>query len=208
VELFLSLWQYIGEGFGLFLVVACAAIVFYLVIRRFHSRKVNAVIGAMLTGAAIAVFIPNGIPTQLEIPLSLRTFGPGDGPTLPLSNVMHFFQKFDEFERVADIAKDPSEVPASVKYSKDGIVEIEMSTKEVIGEMADGVTFNYWTFDGTVAGPFLRVREGDTVRLTLHNDPTSLHPHTSICMRSRVRAAAGQRPLSNRVRARPSHSKP
>jgi hypothetical protein len=43
VEPFLSLWKYIGDGFGLFLVFACAAIVLYLVIRRFHSRTVNAV---------------------------------------------------------------------------------------------------------------------------------------------------------------------
>ena len=71
MELFLSLWQYIGEGFGLFLVVACAALVIYLLIRRFHSRRVNFAIGTMLAGAALAVFIPNGIPTQLEIPLSL-----------------------------------------------------------------------------------------------------------------------------------------
>ena len=177
MELFLSLWQYIGEGFGLFLVFACAATILFLVIRRFHSRKVNAVIGAMLIGAAIAVFIPNGIPDQLAIPLSMRTFGPGDAPTLPLSNVMHFFQKFDDFERVTDIAKNPSEIPSTIQYAADGAVEIEMTTKEVIGEMADGITFNYWTYDGTVAGPFLRVREGDTVRLTLHNDATSLHPH-------------------------------
>lgn len=177
MELFLSLWQYIGESVGLFLVVACAAILIYLAIRRFHSRRVNFAVGAMLTGAALAVFIPNGLPDQLAIPMSLRTFGPGSAPTLPLSNVMHFFQKFDEFERVSDIAKDPADMPSAVTYSKDGIVEIEMTTKEVIAEMADGITFNYWTFDGTVAGPFLRVREGDTVRLTLHNDPTSLHPH-------------------------------
>jgi nitrite reductase (NO-forming) len=177
VELFSALWQHIGEGFGLFVVVASAAIILYFVIRRFHSRRVNAVIGAMLTGAAIAVFIPNGLPEQLAIPLSLRTFGPGDGPVLPLSNVMHFFQKFDEFERVSDIAKDPADLPAGITYAADGVVEIEMTTREVIGEMADGITFNYWTYDGTVAGPFLRVREGDTVRLTLHNDATSLHPH-------------------------------
>ena len=70
MELFLSLWQYIGEGFGIFLVFACAAIVLFLAIRRFHSRKVNAVIGAMLTGAAFAVFIPNGIPSQMATPHS------------------------------------------------------------------------------------------------------------------------------------------
>jgi nitrite reductase (NO-forming) len=177
VELFLSLWQFIGESFGLFLVVVCAAIALFLIIRRFHSRKVNVVIGTMLAGAAIAVVIPNGIPSQIAIPLSLRTFGPGDSPVLPVANMAHFFTKFDEFERVADIARDPGEVPATIQYAEDGVVEVEMTAKEVIGEMADGVTFNYWTFDGKVAGPFLRVREGDTVRLTLHNDPTSLHLH-------------------------------
>jgi nitrite reductase (NO-forming) len=131
----------------------------------------------MLAGAVSAVIIPNGIPSQLAIPLSLRTFGPGSAPTLPFSNMLHFFSSFKNFERVSDIAMDPNSVPASVHYAEDGVVDVEMTSKEVIGEMADGVTFNYWTFDGKVAGPFLRVREGDTVRLTLHNDPTSLHPH-------------------------------
>jgi nitrite reductase (NO-forming) len=177
VELFLSLWRYLGEGFGLSVIFAFTALLVFLLIRRFHSRKVNIAIGAILFGAAIVLIIAHGIPTQLAIPLSLHTYGPGDGPILPVSNMLHFFTKFDEFERVADIAKDPSDLPSTIEYSEDGVVEIEMTTKEVIGEMADGVTFNYWTFDGTVAGPFLRVREGDTVRLTLHNDPTSLHPH-------------------------------
>lgn len=51
------------------------------------------------------------------------------------------------------------------------------TAKEVIAEIAPGVLMNYWTYDGTVPGPFFRVREGDTVELTLHNDPTSLHHH-------------------------------
>jgi nitrite reductase (NO-forming) len=177
MELFLSLWQYLGEGFGVFLVVACAAILLFLAIRRFHSRRVNTAIGVMLIGGALAIVIPHGIPSELAIPLSLRTFGPGSAPNLPFSNMMHFFANFDKFERVENIAQDPNSVPSTVTYAEDGVVEVEMTTKEVIAEMADGITFNYWTFDGKVAGPFIRVREGDTVRLTLHNDPTSLHPH-------------------------------
>ncbi len=47
----------------------------------------------------------------------------------------------------------------------------------MLAEVAPGVIVNYWTFDGTVPGPMLRVKEGDTVKLTLHNDPTSLHTH-------------------------------
>jgi nitrite reductase (NO-forming) len=64
-----------------------------------------------------------------------------------------------------------------VVYSKDGVVEVSLTTTEVIAEMADGTTINYWTFDNGVPGPFIRVRQGDTVRLTIHNDKTSLHPH-------------------------------
>jgi nitrite reductase (NO-forming) len=40
---------------------------------------------------------------------------------------------------------------------------------EVDGKLADGVGYRYWTFDGTVPGPMLRAREGDTVELTLTN---------------------------------------
>ena len=35
--------------------------------------------------------------------------------------------------------------------------------------MADGVAYEYWTFNGTVPGPMLRVREGDTVEVNLTN---------------------------------------
>lgn len=177
MELFVSLWRYLGEGFGLSIIIALIAFLLFMTIRRFHSRRVNLAIGGIFSVATIVLIIAHGIPDQLAIPLSLRTYGPGDGPVLPFSNMLHFFTEFDEFEHVEDIARDPADVPASVTYNEDGIVEIEMTTKEVIGEMADGVTFNYWTFDGKVAGPFIRVREGDTVQLTIHNDPTSLHPH-------------------------------
>ena len=69
MDLFLSLWRYIGEGFGLFIVYVFAAIFLFLVIRRFHSRKINAAIGAIFIGGAFVILIPNGIPSQLAIPL-------------------------------------------------------------------------------------------------------------------------------------------
>jgi nitrite reductase (NO-forming) len=51
--------------------------------------------------------------------------------------------------------------PAYVKY--------DLTTKMVTAQMADGVAYEYWTFNGTVPGPMLRVREGDTVEIDLHN---------------------------------------
>jgi nitrite reductase (NO-forming) len=53
-----------------------------------------------------------------------------------------------------------------------------MNTEEVTGVLADGTTFSYFTFDGKVPGPMLRVRQGDTVDFHLHNDATSLFPHS------------------------------
>ena len=48
--------------------------------------------------------------------------------------------------------------------------------------IADGVTYDGWTFDGRVPGPVLRVTEGDTVDFTLVNEapmPHSLDFHAA-----------------------------
>lgn len=47
-------------------------------------------------------------------------------------------------------------------------------THETI-EIADGKTYDGWTFGGTVPGPVLRVRQGDTVRITLVNESPMGH---------------------------------
>ena len=177
MELISYLWQYIVEVFGLFIAYVFAAIFIFLVLRQFHSRNITAALVAIFIGVSIAFYVPNGIPTELAYPLSLRSFGPGESPVLPLANVSHFFQNFNNFERVSNIARNPTDVPKTVVYAEDGVVEVNLTTKEVIAEMADGTTINYWTFDGTVPGPFIRVKEGDTIRLTIHNDKTSVHPH-------------------------------
>lgn len=177
MELITYLWQYIVEVFGLFIAYVFAAIFIFLMLRQFHSRKITAALVAIFIGVSIAFYVPHGMPTELAYPLSLKSFGPGERPDLPLKNVMNFFQHFNNFERIENIARDPNEVPKTVTYSEDGVVEISLTTKEVIAEMADGTTINYWVFDDAVPGPFLRVRQGDTVHLTIHNDETSLHPH-------------------------------
>ena len=177
MELISYLWQYIVEAFGLIIAYVFAGIFIVMVLRRIHSWKVTAVLAIVFIGVSIAFYVPNGVPNKLAYPMSLRSFGPGETPDLPFKNVVHFFQNFDNFERVDNIARNPTDVPATVVYSEDGVVDVSLTTKEVIAEVADGSTINYWTFDGTVPGPFVRVREGDTVRLTIHNDETSLHPH-------------------------------
>ena len=59
--------------------------------------------------------------------------------------------------------------PTTVKYA----IEI----REVVATLDDGVTYEYWTFGGTVPGPMLRVRQGDQVELTLTNAASSKVQH-------------------------------
>ncbi|MFN8534392.1 MAG: copper-containing nitrite reductase [Dehalococcoidia bacterium] len=57
-------------------------------------------------------------------------------------------------------------------------VDVEIETREVIGQLADGVTYKYWTFNGTVPGPMVRVLQGDTVNVTLRNAKDSEVTHS------------------------------
>lgn len=178
MELLSYVWTYIVQAFGLFIAFIFAGIFIYLVLRRLHSRKIALTLLAVFLAASIAFYVPNGLPRGFEYPFFLTTYGTDMGPVLPLSNVLAFLGNFNHFERVEDIARDPSDVPPPIDRTEPATVEIALTTKEVNAEMAPGVLVNYWTFDGTVPGPMLRVREGDTVVLTLTNDKTSLHPHS------------------------------
>lgn len=73
---------------------------------------------------------------------------------------------------------DPPNVPPPVGRTKPARVQVEIETKEVRGTLADGVEYEFWTFGTTVPGPFIRVRQGDTIDLTLKNDPASKFPHS------------------------------
>lgn len=118
-------------------------------------------------------------PPHFAMPPFMMSHAPGGLPAyIPFGKIFEFFKTQNHFERVADIGADPNAVPQKPKeLDEDGIVRISMTTKEVLAEIAPGIWFNYWTFDNQVPGPMLRVREGDTVEVTLTNDPSSLHSH-------------------------------
>jgi nitrite reductase (NO-forming) len=54
-------------------------------------------------------------------------------------------------------------------------VNLTLTIKEVLISIAPGVAYHAWTFNGTVPGPVLRVRQGQTVHFTLINDGTMPH---------------------------------
>ena len=78
------------------------------------------------------------------------------------------------------IARDPADVPPPVGSRAATVVKVPFVTKEVTATLdpATGATYRYWTFNGKVPGPMIRVRQGDTVEVTLHNDASSHMVHS------------------------------
>ena len=75
------------------------------------------------------------------------------------------------------VAADPTDVPDPVDWTESRHHEVSLTAKEVTAEVEPGVTFDYMTFDGQVPGPMIRVRRGDTVRISLKNDESSAMVH-------------------------------
>ena len=75
------------------------------------------------------------------------------------------------------IAADPTAVPAAIERREPQMVRVEVETIEKVAELNDGSTYRYWTFDGQVPGPMVRVREGDTVEIVLKNADDSWMYH-------------------------------
>jgi nitrite reductase (NO-forming) len=77
----------------------------------------------------------------------------------------------------ADISQQAHEVPPPVGNRPPQTIKVDLITVELEGRLAEGTTFGYWTFNGKVPGPFLRVRVGDTVEVSMKNaeDSTMIH---------------------------------
>jgi nitrite reductase (NO-forming) len=78
----------------------------------------------------------------------------------------------------ADVVRDPTDLPAPLPIRESEIVRIDLETVEIEGQLADGTTFSYWTFNGKVPGPFFRVRVGDTIEVHLRNLTNSTNDGT------------------------------
>ena len=72
------------------------------------------------------------------------------------------------------IARNPVDLPGPLAAGPPRTFQIELEAVELVGRLANETTYTYWTFGGTVPGPMLRVRVGDTVELTLKNRRGSL----------------------------------
>lgn len=78
----------------------------------------------------------------------------------------------------ADISKLSTDLPPPIAKRAPQTIRVDLTTVELEGRLAEGTTFGYWTFDGKVPGPFLRVRVGDTVDVRLKNSSESAMVHS------------------------------
>ena len=76
------------------------------------------------------------------------------------------------------IVRNPADLPGPLPAGAPQTVAVELEAVELIGKLANETTYNYWTFNGKVPGPFLRIRVGDTVKLTFKNRETSRMIHS------------------------------
>lgn len=80
-------------------------------------------------------------------------------------------------EAPLDIVRPATDLPGMVGERGPQTVRVGLETVEVIGELADGTTYHYWTFNRKVPGPLIRVRVGDTVEVELRNHEDSMAMH-------------------------------
>jgi len=82
--------------------------------------------------------------------------------------------------KAADIVRDAADLPRPIAERAPALVRVTLTAKELVGvlDATSGTTYRYWTFDGKVPGPFIRVQQGDTVEITLANAKDSSMVHS------------------------------
>ena len=90
--------------------------------------------------------------------------------------ILFMFSGIPAYALEAEITSAP-DVPAFITRTMPETVEVHFEAKEFVGELADGKRYKFWSFNGTVPGPMIRVRLGDTVEFHLSNHSSSQFPH-------------------------------
>ncbi len=83
-----------------------------------------------------------------------------------------------------EIGRNADDLPPPLNRKEPQLVRIDLYTEELVAEMMPEVTYQYWTYNGKVPGPFIRARAGDQVEIHLsHGKPGVAHQghneHTS-----------------------------
>ncbi len=99
-----------------------------------------------------------------------ETPGPVEGPVGDLPGIR-------ELPVETAVLTAPPHVPPPITRRHPAKVVVRLEVRELEARIADGATYTFWTFGGTVPGTFIRVRVGDVVEFHLDNHPSSKLPH-------------------------------
>lgn len=182
------------QAIGLSMALTASLFFFIRLVWRLHALPLGASILVFILGMGMFASASIGSLYAFQYPMYVESYGTGQGPGLPLKNVLNFFRHLDDFVVIDDISQNPNNVPSPInELLEAGALEaidegeepavgntvrhFDLEVTEVLAEIAPGVTFNYWTFNDTVPGPFLRAREGDIIEITIKNSESSLHHH-------------------------------
>ena len=70
------------------------------------------------------------------------------------------------------VAAEASPVAYKTDTASGTMVNVNLTAEEAVQEIAPGVKYHVWTFDGTTPAPVIRVQLGDTIHFTLTNAST------------------------------------
>ena len=80
---------------------------------------------------------------------------------------------------VNDISRKANDIAPPITRKENQRIVVNLEAKEVVAELAPGTTYTYWTYNSAVPGPFIRVKEGDTIEIQLtHPEEAGSHGHT------------------------------
>jgi nitrite reductase (NO-forming) len=85
-------------------------------------------------------------------------------------------QEIDEV--TTSVARAADDLPGPLNRTTPVTLRVDLETIEVEARLADGSSYKFWTFNGQVPGPFIRVRVGDTVEVFLKNAADSKAAHS------------------------------
>lgn len=75
-----------------------------------------------------------------------------------------------------EIGRNAGDLPPPINRTVPQLVTVDLYTDELVAEMMPEVTYQYWTYNGKVPGPFIRARAGDQVEIRLsHGKPGASH---------------------------------
>lgn len=103
---------------------------------------------------------------------------PGYGPPVQMTSGEPRINKEREPVPAGLKALPQPQVAAPIGVRPPQTIKMEIDTPEVTAIMDDGIAYHYWTFGGTVPGPLLRMRVGDTAEVTLKNPADSKLTHS------------------------------